>query len=97
MRPRFIDIRTKFAGTLIDSGDLEKAKTELLVILESRPGFVGARIRLGVVLQRTGDTDGAICEWKQCAADDPADMRPRAYLASVGVTFPHVHPGTDGD
>ncbi len=97
VRPRFMDIRTKFAGTLIDSGDLEKAKTELLVILESRPGFVGARIRLGVVLQRTGDTDGAIREWKQCAADDPADMRPRAYLASVGVTFPHVHPGTDGD
>ena len=97
MRPRFIDIRTKFAGTLIDSGDLEKAKTELLVILESRPGFVGARIRLGVVLQRTGDTDGAIRERKQCAADDPADMRPRAYLASVGVTFPRVHSGTDGD
>ena len=46
-----MDIRTKFAETLIDSGDLEKAKTELLVILESRPGFVGARIRLGVVLQ----------------------------------------------
>ena len=47
-----------------------------------------------VVLQRTGDTDGAIRERKQCAADDPADMRP---LASGGVTFPHVHPGTDGD
>ena len=45
MRPRFMDIRTKFAEMLIDSGDLEKAKTELLVILESRPGFVGARIR----------------------------------------------------
>lgn len=55
------------------------------------------RIRLGVVLQRTGDTDGAIREWKQCAADDPADMRPREYLASAGVTFPHVHPVTDGD
>ena len=75
VRPRFMDIRTKFAGTLIDSGNLERAKTELLVILESRPGFVGARIRLGVVLQRTRDTDGAIREWKQCAADDPADMR----------------------
>ena len=98
VRPRFMDIRTKFAESLMDRGDLEEAKTELLVILESRPKFVGARIRLGVVLQRTGDTEGAIREWKRCAFDDPADMRPRAYLASAGVTFPYVlgDAGEDG-
>ena len=96
VRPRFMDIRTKFAESLIDSGDLEKAKTELLVILESRPSFVGARIRLGVVLQRTGDTEGAIREWNRCAVDDPADMRPRAYLASVGVTLSVEQPDRDG-
>ena len=97
VRPRFMDIRTKFAESLIDAGDLDKAKTELQIILESRPGFVGARIRLGVVLQRTGDTEGAIREWKRCAVDDPEDMRPRAYLASAGVTFPHVHRNQSGD
>ena len=90
VRPRFMDIRSKFAESLIDAGELEKATAELEVILDTRPSFVGARIRLGVVLQRTGDTDGAIREWKRCAVDDPEDMRPRAYLALVGVSFPHV-------
>ena len=97
VRPRFMDIRTKFAESLIDAGDLDKAKTELEIILESRPTFVGARIRLGVVLQRTGDSEGAIREWKRCAVDDPEDTRPRAYLASAGVTFPHMHRNSDGD
>ena len=97
VRPRFMDIRTKFAESLINAGDLDKAKTELQIILESRPAFVGARIRLGVVLQRTGDPEGAIREWKRCAVDDPEDMRPRAYLVSLGVTFPHVHRNPDGD
>lgn len=97
VRPRFMDIRTKFAESLIEAGDLEQARVELEIILESRPTFVGARIRLGKVLQRVGDTEGAIREWKQCTIDDPQDMRPRAYLASVGVTFPHVHDGADED
>lgn len=97
VRPRFMDIRTKFAESLINAGDLDKAKTELEVILESCPGFVGARIRLGVVLQRTGDSERAIREWERCAVDDPEDMRPRAYLASAGVMFPDVHSNPDGD
>jgi tetratricopeptide (TPR) repeat protein len=90
VRPRFMDIRSKFAETLLELGEIDQAREELDVILEARPGFVGARVRLGVVLQRLGDTEGAIREWQQCAVDDPDDMRPRAYLASVGVTFPRV-------
>lgn len=93
VRPRFMDIRSKFAETLYELGEVDQAKEELDVILEARPGFVGARVRLGVILQHQGDTEGAIREWKQCAIDDPDDMRPRAYLASVGVQFPHVVDG----
>lgn len=88
VRPRFFDIRSKFAETLIELGELDQAREELDVILEARPQFVGARVRLGVVLRRLDDTEGAIREWERCAVDDPEDMRPRAYLASVGVTFP---------
>ena len=63
---------------------------ELDVILEGRPAFGGARIRLGVVLQKLGDIDGAVREWKRCAVDHPDDMRARAYLASVGVKYPQA-------
>jgi tetratricopeptide (TPR) repeat protein len=92
VRPRFVDIRSKFAESLIELGNLTKARDELEAILDARPTFVGARVRLGVVLHRLGDNDGAVEEWKRCAVDDPEDMRPRAYLASVGVTFPHPDP-----
>lgn len=88
IRPRFMDIRSKFAESLIELGDLNRAKEELDTILEARPGFVGARVRLGVVMHRLGDNQAAVREWMRCAADDPEDMRPRAYLISVGVKFP---------
>lgn len=88
IRPRFMDIRSKFAESLIQQGALHKAKEELEMILEARPHFVGARMRMGVVLHRLGDNQAAVREWKRCAAEDPEDMRARAYLASVGVTLP---------
>lgn len=87
IRPRFMDIRSKYAETLIQLGELEQAKQELDVILESRPSFVGARIRLGVVLNRLGDDDQAVAEWRRCLEDDPRDMRARAYLASVEASL----------
>ncbi len=86
IRPRFMDIRSKFAETLIDLGELEQAREELELILESRPSFVGARVRLGVVLHRLGDDESAVVEWGRCLEDDPRDMRARAYLASVQVS-----------
>lgn len=87
IRPRFMDIRSKFAETLIELGELEQAKVELALILESRPSFVGARVRLGVVLHRLGDDDDAVAEWQRCLEDDPRDMRARAYLASVEASL----------
>lgn len=94
IRPRFMDIRSKFAEALIELGELERALGELEEILDSRPGFVGARVRLGVVHHRLGDDEAAIREWMRCAEDDPGDMRARAYLASVGARLPR--PGDDG-
>ena len=88
IRPRFSDIRTKFAETLIELGDFEQARDELKLILESRPFFVGARVRLGVVLHRLGDDEAAVQEWEQCLSQDRTDMRPRAYLASLGAQPP---------
>jgi tetratricopeptide (TPR) repeat protein len=90
VRPRFMDIRSKFAEALIELGDLDKAQDELEAVLDARPQFVGARIRLGLVYHKLGNNQAAVREWTRCAVDDPEDMRPRAYLASVGVTIPQV-------
>ncbi len=83
VRPRFMDIRSKYAEALIELGELDKAKDELTLILDSRPSFVGARIRLGVVLHRLGKDTEAAKQWLKCLEDEPTDMRARAYLASV--------------
>jgi tetratricopeptide (TPR) repeat protein len=95
VRPRFMDIRSKYAEALMGLDRLEEAREELETVLAARSYFVGARIRLGVVLHRLGDDEGAIREWERCAVDDPEDMRSRAYLASVGVRFPRAHPMED--
>lgn len=85
VRPRFLDIRTKLAEALMEMGEAAEALAELTLVLESNPGFTGARLRMGVVLHRLGRTEEAVREWARCAEDDPDDMRPRAYMASVGV------------
>lgn len=83
VRPRFLDIRSKLGEALIGLGELDEARKELGIVLDGNPEFTAARIRLGVVLQRQGDVEGAVREWERCAEEDPADMRPRAYLATV--------------
>ncbi len=84
VRPGFLDIRSKLAEALLETGDPEGAREELDAILERNPEFTAARVRLGVVLHRLGQTERAVEEWRRCHREAPRDMRPRAYLASVG-------------
>lgn len=84
VRPRFLDIRTKLAEALMEMGDTEDALAELRGVLEANPEFTAARLRLGVVLHRLGQTDEAVAAWTRCAEEDPQDLRPRAYIVSVG-------------
>ena len=83
MRPRYLDIRNKLAEALLDIGELDRARTELEYILEQRPGFHTARLRYGVVLQRLGEDQDALKEFKRCQEEDPNDLRARAYIASI--------------
>jgi tetratricopeptide (TPR) repeat protein len=89
VRPRFMDIRSKYAEALIEVGELDEAMDELTLILDARPSFVGARIRLGVALHRLGRDAEAAAQWEKCLEDEPTDMRARAYLASVAASVQH--------
>ncbi len=88
VRPRFLDIRTKLAEALMEMGDAEDALAELRGVLEAKPEFTAARLRLGVVLHRLGKTEEAVAAWTRCAEEDPQDLRPRAYIVSVGESVP---------
>ena len=84
IRPTFLDIRSKLAEAYLAMSELGKAREQLEGILEANEYFLGARLRLGLVLHRMGDELGAVREWTRCAEQDPEDMRVRAYLASLG-------------
>ena len=83
LRPRFVDIRMRLASSLLATGQLLQARTEVESILDESPGYTGARILFGTICQRLGDNDGAINQWKQAAEEAPGDLRPRAYLATL--------------
>jgi len=83
VRPGFLDIRSKLAEAFLELGRLDEAKEELLSILRQNPQFTGARLRLGLVYQRSGDHGAAIREWTRCALEDPSDARIQAYLAGL--------------
>jgi tetratricopeptide (TPR) repeat protein len=84
VRARFLDIRSKYAEALIGMDRWQEAQSQLEKILSENPDFTGARLRLGLVRHRLGDTGGARKEWQACLAQDPDDMRARAYLALLG-------------
>lgn len=84
VRARFLDIRTKYAEALMGLGRWSDAQEQLELILQKNPNFTSARLRLGVVLHRQGNEAGARREWQRCVAEDPKDMRAKAYLAAVG-------------
>lgn len=84
VRARFLDIRGKFAEALMVMEQWDEAGEQLRIILDKNPDFTMARLRLGVVLQKKGDEAGAREQWERCLAEDPQDMRAKAYLASLG-------------
>ena len=84
IRPSFLDLRFKLAEAYMDLDMWVDARLHLKEILVLNPEFAGARVRLGALLNRMGDTDGARREWECCAEQNPDDRRIRAYLASLG-------------
>lgn len=83
LRPTFLDIRARLGAAYLETAEFAQAREELEAILSRNPNLTGARVQLGVVLHRMGEIDAAVEEWIRCLEDDPSDIRPRAYLASV--------------
>jgi tetratricopeptide (TPR) repeat protein len=89
LRPRFHDIRNKYATALLALDRVEDALAELQEILEWHPRFLAARLNLGLALYRQGRVEAARAEWELCRAQRPANPQVRAFLSIVE--------GTDAD
>jgi len=57
-------------GTILSAiGHNEKAEAAYRRALETQPGFPPARLNLGHLLERRGDTEGALAEWRRVVAE----------------------------
>jgi protein O-GlcNAc transferase len=81
LRPKFHDIRNKYALALLAMGRNEEAVQQLRRTLEGNAHFLAARLNLGLALYRQGDMSGAAAEWHTCRAQQPTHPQVRAYLA----------------
>ena len=77
------------AGLHLDGGDIEGARDALSQALAVNPEFLPAYINLGGVLERSGDLDGAVDQWrtvinKLAAVTGPAIGYAVAALKQIG-------------
>ncbi|HEX6132525.1 MAG TPA: tetratricopeptide repeat protein [Longimicrobiales bacterium] len=83
LRPKFHDIRNKYATALLGMGRLDEAVQQLRRVLEGNPHFIAARLNLGLALYRQGSVAEAAEEWEACREQQPAHPQVRAYLAML--------------
>jgi tetratricopeptide (TPR) repeat protein len=81
LRPKFHDIRNKYAVALLGLARADEAAQELERILDWNPRFIAARLNLGLAYFRLGRSAEAGAEWRTCAAQQPDNAQVRAYLA----------------
>lgn len=83
IRSHFHDIRNRLAEALMHMGELTVAATELEAVLAANHRFLAARLNLGLVHYRRGDTASAKREWETAREQQPANPQVRAYLAML--------------
>ncbi|HKJ91913.1 MAG TPA: tetratricopeptide repeat protein [Longimicrobiales bacterium] len=86
LRPLFHDIRNRLAEALMQLGEFEPAKHELLKAIEGNPNFFQARLNLGLCHFRTGAHDDARAEWQRCREQYPESPQVRAFLTLLDRT-----------
>jgi tetratricopeptide (TPR) repeat protein len=75
--PTFVDLRTRLANLLRETGDLAAALAEFGVVLEANPGYLPARVGKGLTFYALNRREEAAAEWKQVLAPILATARPR--------------------
>lgn len=72
--------RYYIGSMLLDEGELERAKTEFLTILEKDAGSADAHYGLGLALEKEGDIVKARSEWRKALKNNPSHEKTREKL-----------------
>lgn len=90
--PHFADLQTKLGSLLREVNDLAGARLRYEAALQAKPGYVPARLQLGVTLLALGDAKGAEENWSQVIALDPENSQAKMYLRMLERTRGNTMP-----
>jgi tetratricopeptide (TPR) repeat protein len=88
------DLRIHLASALIDSGDLEAARQQLKITLESQPNSSGALYHLARIEKAEGNPTAALSDLEAAEHQDPQWLSPHIELAAL---YYRLKRSADGD
>ena len=80
MCPQFADLRTRLGNLLREMKELARAREHYEAAISSRPGYVPARVALGVTLLSLGEPEGAEYHWRKVLETEPENPQAKMYL-----------------
>ncbi len=72
--------RFLLSSVYLGRNEMAKAQYQLAQVLSENPQSTDAHFRLGLLLQKQGDTVGARAEWRRAVAIDPMNLEARQKL-----------------
>jgi tetratricopeptide (TPR) repeat protein len=93
--PHFADLQTKLGTLLREVNDLAGARLRYEAALQAKPGYVPARLQLGVTLLALGESTAAEDNWKQVIALEPENSQAKMYLRMLERTRGGTIPPTN--
>jgi tetratricopeptide (TPR) repeat protein len=81
--PNYHDLRLEYAGALREKGDFAEAKRILEEILQEKPRFVPALLRIGLINYIEGNMEEAKTFWEKSLSIDPTNKLVHLYLKSI--------------
>lgn len=90
--PHFADLQTKLGTLLREANDMVGARAHYEAALQSKPGYVPARLQLGVILLSLGETAAAEEHWKHVIAIDADNSQAKMYLRMLERTRGSIAP-----
>lgn len=84
--PEFADLQTRLGTLLRESNELMTARDRYEAALKAKPGYVPARLQLGVTLLALGDPGAAAEQWNKVIELDGENSQAKMYLRMLERT-----------
>jgi tetratricopeptide (TPR) repeat protein len=84
--PQFADLQVKLGTLFREINDLPAARVHYEAALQAKPGYVPARLQLGVTLLALGEPTAAEEQWREVIKLEPENSQAKMYLRMLERT-----------